>query len=93
VNWGKFSPGSILTIALAEALPGEGVDAYDLGKGREPYKRRFANAAVELGEGAVVLGRLTAASDWLGPKGPHAAYRTPLGRPLGRLRDRRRFEG
>ncbi len=90
-HWGKSSPGSILTIALAEALPEQGIEAYDFGKGREPYKRRFANAAVELGEGSVTVGPRSAALAWLGRKAIHASYRTPLGSSIGRVRDRRLF--
>lgn len=89
--WAKSSPGSVLTIALAEALAAEGIHTYDFGKGREPYKRRFANAAVELGEGAVTVGTVAAARAWVGPKAMRAAYRTPLAGPVGRLHHRRLF--
>ena len=89
--WAKSSPGSALTIALAEALAAEGIHTYDFGKGLEPSKRRFANAAVELGEGAVTVGTVAAARAWLGPKAMRAAMATPLAGPVGRLHHRRLF--
>lgn len=90
-GWRKVSPGSILTITLVEALAAHGLETLDLGKGREPYKRRFANDAVELGEGAVTVGPVAAARAWVGPKALHAATLTPLRGPAGRLYHRRLF--
>lgn len=89
--WRKFSPGSVLTIILVEALAGQGVAAFDFGKGREPYKRRFATAAVELGEGTVTVGPVAAARAWIAPKALHAATLTPLRGLVGRLHHRRLF--
>jgi CelD/BcsL family acetyltransferase involved in cellulose biosynthesis len=91
MSWAKFSPGSILTIAMAEALPALGLEAYDFGKGPEPYKRRFANKFVELGEGAVTVGPRAGVAAWVRPKALRAAMATPLAGPIGRLHHRRLF--
>jgi CelD/BcsL family acetyltransferase involved in cellulose biosynthesis len=91
--WRKHSPGSVLVIALAESLPGLGIHVYDFGKGSEPYKQRFATTSVELGEGSVTLGAVPRAREWLETKAVHAAFRTPLGGAVGRLRQRRLFAG
>jgi CelD/BcsL family acetyltransferase involved in cellulose biosynthesis len=90
-RFARLSPGSILLLALFEAMPEHGLRRFDFGKGREPYKRRFANGAVELGEGAVTVGPLAAASNWLRPKAMRLAMATPLAGPIGRRHHRRFF--
>lgn len=48
-----WSPGSLLLLRVAEAAAAEGHRVLDLGKGDEPYKASFADAALPLLEGCV----------------------------------------
>jgi CelD/BcsL family acetyltransferase involved in cellulose biosynthesis len=50
---GKYSPGSVLLLQIAEHAQASGVAAIDLGKGSEDYKQTLANCSVPLAEGAV----------------------------------------
>lgn len=58
--YGKYSPGGILLLKLAEAVAGEGISMVDLGKGDDAYKPSFANAEVPLLEGSVMRPSITA---------------------------------
>jgi CelD/BcsL family acetyltransferase involved in cellulose biosynthesis len=50
---GKYSPGGILLIKLAEKMAELGVTTLDLGKGEDPYKASFMTGAVPLIGGVV----------------------------------------
>ena len=54
-EFGRFSPGIILLLRLAQALAGTGVRVIDLGKGDASYKQRLMTGAAELWEGCVEL--------------------------------------
>ena len=94
-----YAPGSVLAVELARAMAAEGVVEMDLGPGRTPWKRQFANASVPLIRGVVHAqtrrGRFNAAAfeagrRWsalpLGPAAslPHRVCRR-LERELGRF--------
>ncbi len=51
----SYSPGGILLLKLADAMADVGIRRIDLGKGEDAYKRAFANGAVPLMEGSVML--------------------------------------
>lgn len=59
VEFGRYSPGSMLFRHFLEAAPAQGVLRIDLGKGTEAYKLRFRSAGVPVAEGAVVVSPMT----------------------------------
>lgn len=94
---GKYSPGIILLLRMAEALAGQGVRTIDLGKGDSQYKQRLMTSNLGLTEGAFTRPSLAAtALRWrelteasASRGGAGAALRLPL-RVLRRLEwDRR----
>ncbi len=50
---GRYSPGGIMLLLLAERAAAEGITMLDLGRGEGGYKASFASAAVPLLEGSV----------------------------------------
>jgi CelD/BcsL family acetyltransferase involved in cellulose biosynthesis len=54
-EFARYSPGTILTLRIAEAAAAAGLEHVDLGKGDEPYKARLATRTLTLGEGALAL--------------------------------------
>ena len=52
-DYGKYSPGLILLLALAEAAGEHGIETIDLGPGASDYKLRVANDSYEVGRGSV----------------------------------------
>ena len=59
-RFGKYSPGGIMLLKLAEAVAAEGIGQIDLGKGDDAYKPSFANGEVALVEGSVLRPSLAA---------------------------------
>lgn len=55
---GKYSPGLVLLLLLAQAAEGVGIRRIDLGKGEEKYKVSLKSGAVPVGEGRVIPSRL-----------------------------------
>lgn len=53
VNLSRYSPGMVLLIELARALPGMGVGKLDLGKGAMEWKTNLMSGSVPLAEGCV----------------------------------------
>jgi CelD/BcsL family acetyltransferase involved in cellulose biosynthesis len=51
-DFGQYSPGLILLLELARALPAAGLSLLDLGKGDEPYKERLSNREIPLLRGS-----------------------------------------
>lgn len=51
----RYSPGLILLMELLKVAADDGVERFDLGKGRERYKASFKSGDIPLGEGAVDL--------------------------------------
>jgi CelD/BcsL family acetyltransferase involved in cellulose biosynthesis len=51
--FGRYSPGTVLLADLVGRSDDLGISIIDLGKGDEPYKRRFANAEVTVASGTV----------------------------------------
>ena len=49
----RYSPGTVLLADLVERADDLGISIIDLGKGDEPYKRRFGNAEVSVTAGMV----------------------------------------
>lgn len=72
-EFGRYSPGIILLLRLAEALRGAGVGTLDLGKGDAPYKSALMTRAAELREGRVKMPSLLAAAQRFFP--PRAVRR------------------
>lgn len=56
-DFGQYSPGLIMLLELARAMPEAGLSLLDLGKGDEPYKERLSNQEIPLVRGAVACGR------------------------------------
>jgi CelD/BcsL family acetyltransferase involved in cellulose biosynthesis len=52
-QFSKFSPGTVLLFAVAEAAPSHGVDLIDLGMGEHGYKTRVANSGYDVTSGRV----------------------------------------
>jgi CelD/BcsL family acetyltransferase involved in cellulose biosynthesis len=73
-KFGKYSPGLLLLLRMAQAAPDMGIRRIDLGKGDSTYKERLSNSAVELADAQVVVKSL----------------RGLLVRTIGRGRDRLR---
>ena len=67
-EFSAYSPGLILTLELARAMPAAGLSLLDLGKGDEPYKDRLQNLRIPLLRGSAAtseaFARLTSARDW-----------------------------
>ena len=59
---GKYSPGLILLLKVAEHAQAEGIQTIDLGKGISEYKQRFMNTSCQLASGSVELPSMR----WLG---------------------------
>jgi CelD/BcsL family acetyltransferase involved in cellulose biosynthesis len=72
---GRYSPGIILLLRLAETLRGAGVGGgtLDLGKGDAAYKSALMTHAAELREGRVAMPSLLAAAQRFFP--PRAVRR------------------
>jgi CelD/BcsL family acetyltransferase involved in cellulose biosynthesis len=81
-NFASLSPGLILWLKLAEALPDVGVRRVDLGKGPETYKTHLMSGAIEVAEGAVDLRPLAAALRRNWRRAYDWARTSPLRRPL-----------
>jgi CelD/BcsL family acetyltransferase involved in cellulose biosynthesis len=69
---------------MTEHAPALGVEAIDLGKGDERYKRSFANRAIPLIEGRVERPSLAAAAGRLRRGVKTLGRRTTLARPVRR---------
>ena len=67
-EFSAYSPGLILALELARAMPAAGLSLLDLGKGDEPYKERLQNLRIPLLRGSAAtsdtLARLTRARNW-----------------------------
>jgi CelD/BcsL family acetyltransferase involved in cellulose biosynthesis len=88
VRFSKYSPGSVLLLAVAEAGPAHGIRTFDLGKGAEPYKLRFANASVSVGVGSVEAGRGSAVTGRVARGLWSLVLRSPLYTRVHRVRRR-----
>ena len=54
---GRFSPGTMLMLAVAEEAANRGIDHLDLGGGQDSYKFRLANTSYPVAGGAVWVSR------------------------------------
>lgn len=88
VRFAKYSPGLVLLLAIAEAASAHGIELFDLGKGAEEYKPRFANAATELGVGSVDVGRGSTVTSRIARMSWSRLLRSPLYSRVHRLRRR-----
>jgi CelD/BcsL family acetyltransferase involved in cellulose biosynthesis len=91
--FGRYSPGGVLLVKLAESAAGAGLATIDLGKGEDAYKGSFANGAVALAEGSVRLPSLVSAWRSLAETTASAVRRSPVFGELRRLRRRWRGGG
>lgn len=91
VGLAKFSPGLVLLLMLAEAAAADGIEALDLGKGPESYKRRFTAQGVPLAVGAVTTEPLASARLRISQAWWTALLRSPLYHRAHRLRRRLQF--
>jgi CelD/BcsL family acetyltransferase involved in cellulose biosynthesis len=82
-EYARYSPGAILLMRTIERACESGLSQVDLGKGDDEYKQRFANAAVDLAEGSVIVGPWRRAMRTVGQRGWQAMRRSPL-RAVGR---------
>lgn len=57
----RYSPGMVMTMEILRQAPDHGVETFDFGGGKEPYKLRFASGFYELGAGVVYGSRTEAA--------------------------------
>jgi len=83
---GQYSPGSILEVRLAQEANSLGITRIHLGKGDEPYKRRFASGFDYVAEGVVPSQSVRARVDrtWFQVKS--RLKKTPLRDPVRRVR-------
>ena len=51
-RFSQYSPGLVMLLELARAMPADGLSLLDLGKGDEPYKERLSNCEIPLLRGA-----------------------------------------
>lgn len=63
-RFGRYSPGLIMNLLLAEGAAGAGVQCLDMGPGGEPYKDVFKSRDVMVGQGQVVRRSPGAALHW-----------------------------
>jgi CelD/BcsL family acetyltransferase involved in cellulose biosynthesis len=54
-SFGKYSPGLLLLLRMAQAAPDMGIRRIDLGKGDSVYKERLSNSNVDLADAHVVV--------------------------------------
>ena len=54
-QYNKYSPGALLLMKLASEVADRGILSIDLGKGDDRYKKSFANSAINVSEGSVML--------------------------------------
>ncbi len=93
---GRYSPGIILLLKMAEAASSIGIEAIDLGKGDLRYKQQFASDSVSVAEGTVELVSLVTTSRRLRRATTHMIRNSPLIRParaIKRLLTQRRASG
>jgi CelD/BcsL family acetyltransferase involved in cellulose biosynthesis len=84
-EFGRYSPGLVLLLNMAESASSLGIRAIDLGKGDARYKRALANNTVALAEGAVVRPSLVGDAWRLRREARALAKRTAMGPRLRRL--------
>lgn len=89
--YASYSPGTVLLARMAEAAPGLGVGAIDLGKGDALYKRRFANSHVQLAAGVVRRPSPAAVATAIERLALGVLGRTPAGALTQRAATRRRL--
>lgn len=87
-SFAKHSPGLLLLFCIAQEAAARGVLTFDLGRGEEPYKRRFANGARTVGAGFVAARRRTAVATRVARGAWTVALRSPLYDRVHRLRQR-----
>ncbi|WP_243766666.1 GNAT family N-acetyltransferase [Streptomyces sp. GC420] len=97
-EFGKFSPGLILHLRMAEAAAAEGIGMLDLGRGAAEYKDALKTGELPVHEGAVIRPGAGAALHWLSVEPSRRAHSFVRNRPrlaslasktlkgLGRLR-------
>jgi CelD/BcsL family acetyltransferase involved in cellulose biosynthesis len=81
-EFNALSPGLLLWLKLAEALPALGIRRVDLGKGPERYKRELMSGAIDLAEGTVDLQPLRAMARHHWHRAYQWARQSSLRRPL-----------
>jgi CelD/BcsL family acetyltransferase involved in cellulose biosynthesis len=60
-EYARFSPGTMMCLALSEEAARRGVEIHDFAYGDDEYKQRFATASYRVGGGAVWASRLESA--------------------------------
>lgn len=60
-QFGKYSPGLLLLLMMAQSAPQLGLTTIDLGKGPMEYKDRLMNGSIPLAEGRIALSGMAAA--------------------------------
>ena len=90
-KYGKYSPGLILILELAQHCDKLGIERIDMGRGDESFKTSFASGAIDVHEGLVDSAQW---STWLHRITAHAKESirgTWLGRPIKQIIQRARF--
>jgi CelD/BcsL family acetyltransferase involved in cellulose biosynthesis len=85
-EFGKYSPGLMLLLKMAEAAPSMGIRTIDLGKGESLYKQRLMNSAVELAEGSIERPSIAAATRLLWRFSRRIIHGSPLIYPARTVR-------
>ena len=80
--FGKYSPGGILLLKLAEAVAAEGLATIDLGKGDDSYKPSFASDAIPLLEGSILRPSVRATFRKVKTESDRFLHTSPLTQPL-----------
>ncbi len=58
-RFGKYSPGLLLLLSMAQAAPDMGIRRIDLGKGDSDYKIRLSNSVIELSDAHIAVKSLS----------------------------------
>ncbi|MBZ6288738.1 GNAT family N-acetyltransferase [Streptomyces olivaceus] len=80
-EFGKYSPGLVLHLRMAEAAAAEGIGLLDMGRGSAEYKDSLKTGELPVYEGAVTRPGAGAALHWLGREPARRAHGFVRARP------------
>ncbi len=85
LEFGKFSPGLMLIVKLAQQAEELGIARIDMGRGDESFKRNFSSGVTRVAEGAVDRRLVVGAMQHGWVRGKELLRGTPLSRPAQQL--------
>ncbi|WP_219469279.1 GNAT family N-acetyltransferase [Nonomuraea rhizosphaerae] len=81
-QYGKYSPGLIHHLAMAERAAEAGIQVIDMGRGQKEYKDKLKNGDLEVAEGRVATAGPASAVHWLMRVPARKTRATVLANPL-----------